>query len=96
MKVRNTLIVGAIVAMFTAAASAAYLNGSIPVGENIIVTALKADEGVPQNLVTCDEHARKCTSHNLMAVFPSDEGTPLKLIVALKADEGVPQNLVTA
>lgn len=96
MKVRSTLIIGAIVAMLTAGASAAYLTVSVPVGASIIVTALKADEGTPQNLVTCDENARKCTSHNLTAVFPSDEGAPLKLIVALKADEGVTQNLVIA
>lgn len=68
MRIRKTLIVGAVVATFAAGASgAAYLNGSIPAGAetDTIVTALQADEGVPQNLVTCDQNANRCTSHNL-------------------------------
>ena len=39
----------AVVAAFAAGASAAYLTDSLP---SNIVTALKADEGVPHNLVT--------------------------------------------
>lgn len=49
MQVRQSLIAAAVVATFAAGASAAYLSDSLP---SIIVTALKADEGVPHNLVT--------------------------------------------
>lgn len=106
MKVRDTLIVGAIAATFSAGASAMKADEGVPQGpvtaskvnesapRNTIV-ALKADEGVPQNLVTCGSGA-ECTSHNLMAALQPDEGTPQNPIVALKADEGVPQNLVNS
>ena len=76
MKTRNSLIAAAIVATLTAGASASYIT--IEPG---IVTALKADDGVPQNLVTA---------------MKADEGVPQNLVTAMKADDGVPQNLVTA
>ena len=65
MKTRNSLIAAAIVATFTAGASAAFLNADEGVPQNLVasfqqdegtpqnlIVALKADEGVPQNLVT--------------------------------------------
>ena len=93
MKTRNALIAAAVIATFTAGASAAYLNGGVA-ADSAIVTALKADEGVPQNLVTAMK-ADEGVPQNLVASFQSDEGVPQNLI-ALNADEGVPQNLVTA
>jgi hypothetical protein len=81
MNTRNAFIAAAIVAAFATGASAAYLNDDIRSGADSIITALKADEGVPQNLVTA---------------MRADEGVPQNLVTALKADEGVPQNLVTA
>ena len=63
MKTRNALIAAAVIATFTAGASAAYLNGVA--ADSAIVTALKADEGVPQNLVTA---------------MKADEGVPQNLV----------------
>lgn len=95
MKTRNSLIAAAIVATFAAGASAAYLTDVIPAGADRVVTALKADEGVPQNLVTALK-ADEGVPQNLVAALQSDEGTPQNLVVAMNADQGVPQNLVTA
>ena len=78
MKTRNSFIAAAIIATLTAGASAAYITTPIEAG---IVTALKADDGVPQNLVTA---------------MKADDGVPQNLVTAMKADDGVPQNLVTA
>lgn len=49
MQVCNSLIAAAVVATFAAGALAAYLSDGLP---SNIVTAPKADEGVPHNLVT--------------------------------------------
>jgi hypothetical protein len=68
MKVRNPLITFAIVATFSAGASAAYLNKDIyGAARAPSKTAMTSDEGVPQNLVTA---------------MNSDEGVPQNLVTA--------------
>ena len=41
-------------------------------------------------------HVARDVGPAIIAAYPADEGTPLKLRVALKADEGVPHNLIAA
>ena len=94
MKARTTLISAAITATFAIAASAAFVDPDALLrlqGDGI---ALKADEGVPQNLVTALK-ADEGVPQNLVTALKEDEGTPQNLVTAMKADEGVPQNLVT-
>jgi hypothetical protein len=81
MKARNTVIAAGIAAAFALGASAAFINhdGYSDLRGNGI--ALKADEGVP---------------HNLITALKADEGVPHNLVTAMKADEGVPHNLVTS
>ena len=84
MKSRNSLIAATIVATFAAGASAAYLSEDVyraPRHGTSVDTAMRADEGVPQNMITA---------------MRADEGVPQGMIIAMKADEGVPQNLVTS
>jgi hypothetical protein len=81
MKAHSTLLAAAIVATFAAGASAAYLSEALYDAVQLPATALKADEGVPHNLVTA---------------LKADEGVPHNLVTALKADEGVPHNLVSS
>lgn len=81
MKAGTTLIAAAIVATFVAGASAAFVTSDVLPRASGDGIALKADEGVPQNLVTA---------------LKADEGVPQNRVIAMKADEGVPRNLVTA
>jgi hypothetical protein len=81
MKTRTTLLAAAIAATVAIGATAAFIDPDLVVRMHGDAIALKADEGVPHNLVTA---------------MKADEGVPQNLVTAMKADEGVPQNLVTA
>jgi hypothetical protein len=105
MKANHSFIAAAVLAVFTAGASATYfstptsavapvskLQPAEGVPHNLI--AMKADEGVPQNLITA-LRADEGVPHNLVTAMVFDEGVPWNLVTAMNADEGVPQNLVT-
>jgi hypothetical protein len=82
MKSRSCLILAAIVATLAAGVSAAQLSEGVygtPRSGTSLVAAMKADEGVPWNMI--------------IAMNP-DEGVPKGMVTAMKADEGVPQNLL--
>ncbi len=93
MKSNRSIIVAAVVALFAAGAFATYPTSQKP-ASGIAVTAMKADEGVPQNLIA-QHRSDEGVPQNLITAMKSDEGVPQNLITAMTADEGVPQNLVT-
>ena len=98
MKTRNYLISAAMAATFAAGASAAYLSEGIygaPRPGASTDTAMRADEGVPHNLVTAMK-ADEGVPQNMVTAIKADEGVPQNLVTAMKADEGVPQNLMTS
>jgi hypothetical protein len=83
LHIRNALLAAGVAASLTAASAGVYAvaakqAGATHFGGNV---SLKADEGVPHNLVTA---------------LKADEGVPQNLVTAMKSDEGVPHNLVTA
>jgi len=84
MKTRTALLTAAIVATFAAGASAAYLSEDVhgpALHGTSIISALKADEGVPHILVTAMK-ADEGVPLNLVAGYQQDEGTPLDFLVA--------------
>ncbi len=91
---RFIIAAAAVVALFSAGAYATYPASLKPASEPA-VSAMKADEGVPHNLVTAMK-PDEGVPHNLVMAMKSDEGVPQNLITAMKADEGVPHNLVTS
>jgi hypothetical protein len=80
MKIRACLAAAIITTFAAAGASAAYLEESLYGEVSYLRSAMNADEGVPQNMVTA---------------MKADEGVPQNLITAMRADEGVPQDMVT-
>lgn len=74
-----SLIAAAIIANFTAGASGTYLGGSRS-ADTYRTTALKADDGVPHNLVTTAEgdkrppEHREPTAKHLAAAPGQDDG----------------------
>jgi hypothetical protein len=95
MSIRNTVIAAGVVATVAVGVSAAFVDHGGAPGILRSALALKADEGVPQNLVTALK-ADEGVPQNLVTALKADEGVPQNLVTAMKADEGVPQNLVSA
>jgi hypothetical protein len=93
MKSNRSIIAAAIVALFAAGAFSTYPTSQNPASE-AAVTAMKTDEGVPQNLIA-QHRSDEGVPQNLIEAMKSDEGVPQNLIAQHRSDEGVPQNLVT-
>lgn len=75
-------------------------GGAVQVGKDFVaartlITAMSADEGVPQNLVTAMK-ADEGVPHNLVTAMKADEGVPHNMVTAMNADEHVPHYLLAA
>jgi hypothetical protein len=93
MKSNRSSIAAAVVALFAAGAFSIYPTSHNPASEGDM-TAMKSDEGVPQNLIA-QHRSDEGVPQNLIEAMKSDEGVPQNFIAQHRSDEGVPQNLVT-